>query len=685
MSERGGTAAPAPEAGDWPAPAVVSMELNRMGSFDWDLDGGQMHLDDGALRVFDLRPEEYDGDPQTLGSRVTREEGARLDALISRAIAQDRPAYSAYLRVQLRDGTSRLTHTQGVILRDDGGRAHRVVGMVRDATLELNYSAQQFALDQERRRQTGVVQQTTAALANATTVHDVIGVLGDEEGLARLGAVNMVLGLVDAGRIQIITMGEGTEVQLADFTRVDEPGLPLSEVVRTGRPRLVLSRAEFAAAYPRLYPYVESLRIDCAAYLPLIAEDRVIGALGLSYRDKSAFSPEERNLLVSLSSGIGQSLQRAKLHDREHGLAEDLQQAMLPRSIPEVPGAEVAVRYRAAHEGQGIGGDWYDVIALPGGRVGVVIGDVQGHDTQAAAVMGQLRIVLRAYAGEGHAPATVMARASEFLRELETERFATCTYAEIDLSSGALQLVRAGHIDPLVRHADGGCRVLPVPGGLPLGLSATFGPLDYPVTTMVLDPGDALLMYTDGLVEAPGTDLDQGMAQLAELVRTGPRDIDELSDRLCDVVDERQVEDDMALVMLRRTAGDTAQPGSRLRQYIPPSDPDALSAARHMIRSAVRSWGAGERADEIELVSDELITNALLHTDGPAIVTIRPLSTPERRLRVEVEDRSSALPHRREPGEAGVSGRGLLLVDRLADVWGVEPRGNDKCVWAEFG
>lgn len=685
MSDRGGTATPAPEAGDWPAHADLSMELNHMGSFDWDLDAGQMYLDDGALRVFDLRPEEYNGDPRTLAGRVTEEEGARLEAMVSGAIAEGRPAYGAYLQVRLRDGTTRWTHTQGTILRDDDGTAHRIIGMVRDATLELNYSAQQLALDRERRRQTSVVELTTALLADARTVPDVIDVLGGAEGLARLGAVNMVLGLVEAGRLSIAARGEGVDAPLTQHSRVDDPGLPLSEVVRTGQPRLVLSRAEFAAAYPRLYPYAEVMGIDSAAYLPLIAEGRVIGALGLSYRGKTAFSPEERNLLVALSSGIGQSLQRAKLHDREHDLAEDLQQAMLPRSIPEVPGAEIAVRYRAAHEGQDIGGDWYDVISLPGGRVGVVIGDVQGHDTQAAAVMGQLRIVLRAYAGEGHAPGTVMARASEFLHELDTERFATCTYAEIDLASGALRLVRAGHIDPLVRHADGRCRWLPVPGGLPLGLSAAFGPLDYPVTTLALDPGDALLMCTDGLVEVPGADLDDGLAQLAELVGTGPRDIGELSDRLCDVVDERDIEDDMALVMLRRTAGGTAEPGGRLRQFIPPSDPDALSAARHMIRSAVRSWGAGERADEIELVSDELITNALLHTDGPAAVTIRPLSGPGRRLRVEVEDRSSALPHRREPGEAGVSGRGLLLVDQLADLWGVEPRGNDKCVWAEFG
>src|SRR5205823_4787550 len=113
-------------------------------------------------------------------------------------------------------------------------------------------------------------------------------------------------------------------------------------------------------------------------------------------------------------------------------------------------------------------------------------------------------------------------------------------------------------------------------------------------------------------------------------------------------------------------------------------DPDALSAARHMIRAAVRAWGARERSEEIELVADELITNALLHTDGEAIVNIRMPHSAMRRLRLEVEDHSSSLPRRREPGEAGVSGRGLLLVDRLADVWGVEPRGTGKCVWCEF-
>ncbi len=155
--------------------------------------------------------------------------------------------------------------------------------------------------------------------------------------------------------------------------------------------------------------------------------------------------------------------------------------------------------------------------------MGAVIGDVQGHDTHAAAVMGQLRIVLRAYAAEGHTPAAVMARASVFLHELDTDRFATCLYAEADLATGVVQVVRAGHIDPLVRGTDGTCRRIPVEGGLPLGLSAEFASLDYPVATLELDPGCTLLLCTDGLVEQPGADLDDGLRALTDLVAVGPR------------------------------------------------------------------------------------------------------------------------------------------------------------------
>ncbi|MGA5214576.1 SpoIIE family protein phosphatase [Streptomyces cinereoruber] len=656
----------------------------RMGGFDWDLLTGTMQMDDAALTVFDLDREEYDGRPESLGSRVLPDEGSRLDALVAQALKDGSDQYGAYFRIRRRDGRHQWTHTQGIVHRDATGRPVRIIGVLRDATHELTESAARLGLDEGRRKRAGVVEGTTAALAHARTVKDVIDLLDDSHALEHFGAASLVMGLLEAGRIHLVAEGpEGAFVPGTRFTRVDEP-YPMSEVIRTLRPRFIDSPRDFSDSYPVLWPHISGLGVTAAAYLPLIAQARPIGALGLLYSDRTGFSEDERTLLVALSSSIAQSLQRAMLYEQEHDLAEGLQQAMLPRRIPEVPGARTAVRYRSARLGRDIGGDWYDVIALPGGRVGAVIGDVQGHDTHAAAVMGQLRIVLRAYAAEGHTPATVMARASVFLHELDTERFATCTYAEVDLRTGVVQLVRAGHVDPLIRESDGRCRRLPVEGGLPLGLSAEFGRLDYPVTTLELDPGQTLLLYTDGLVEKPGADLDEGLQWLSSLVRRGPDDLQELADHLCDVVAERGGEDDVAILLLRRH-GTYAAPGAgRFQQHVAQSDPEALRSARHMIRAAVRAWGAGERADEIELVADELMTNALMHTDGGAIVTLRVLPGPTRRLRVEVEDRSSALPRRREAGEAGVSGRGLLLVDQLSDAWGVESRGGGKCVWCEF-
>ncbi|MFE2051878.1 SpoIIE family protein phosphatase [Streptomyces sp. NPDC059459] len=689
MVDRGASASSLPD--DWPAHPDPILALNRMGSFDWDLDTGLFHMDAQAHEVFDLRPDEYDGRPESLAVRVPAAEGSRLDAIVARAMKDGSENYGTYFRLRTRDGTLRWTRTQGYIRRDGTGRPRRIIGIVRDATQEvgdIEARREQAAQDEARRRLTNVVQLATAALAHARTVDDVIEVLRDTHGLTRLGATSLVMGLVEAGRIRLVADGpDNSFVPGTRLTGIDEP-YPMSEAVRTLSPRFIESPEEFAERYPLLWQHITHLDITAAAYLPLIAQARPIGAIGLLYSDRRGFSPEDRNVLVALGSGIAQSLQRAMLYEQEMDLAEGLQQAMLPRTIPSVPGCDIAVRYRAATIGgafgRDIGGDWYDLIPLPGGRVGAVIGDVQGHDTHAAAVMGQLRIVLRAYAAEGHPPATVMARASVFLHELDTDRFATCLYAEADLATGVVQMVRAGHLDPLLRAGDGSCRRVPVEGGLPLGLSAEFGRLVYPVSTVELDPGHTLLLCTDGLVEEPGADVDEGIEALTALVASGPQEVGDLADRLIDVAEERRGDDDVALLLLRRHGLGTPRTFGRIRQHVSPGDPEALIEARHMIRAAVGAWGAGPQSDEIELVADELVTNALMHTEGSAIVTLRLLTGTDRRLRVEVEDSSSALPRRRDAGDSGVSGRGLLLVDTLADHWGVEARGRGKCVWSEF-
>ncbi|WP_377267386.1 SpoIIE family protein phosphatase [Peterkaempfera sp. SMS 1(5)a] len=677
-------AGPGPPA-PWPVGPDTSLALNRMGSFDWDLDSGLLHMDEPALRVYDMPPEEYDGNPMVLAVRMPAEDRTSLDNRVTEALKGGASTYGFYFRVVHRDGTSRWAHTQGHIHRDPGGRPRRVIGIIRDATEELEQAAERLAWERERDRQTGVVEGTAAALAHAITVQDVTAVLSDPDGLGRLGAASLVLGIIEGGRVRVLAEGTpGSNVPDLEWTRVEDD-YPISEVIRTMAPIYMTSAGEFEHRYPELWPYIRPLDVTSAAYLPLVAQARPIGALGLLYRHKDAFTPEERNLLLALSSGIAQSLQRAMLFDQEHDLAKDLQTAMLPRSLPQVPGVVVAARYRAASASRDIGGDWYDAVPLPGGRVGVMVGDVQGHDTPAAAVMGQLRIALRAYAAEGHSPATVMARASVFLCELDTDRFATCVYADVDTTTGAVRLVRAGHLAPMLRRADGQCHPLCGPVGLPLGLSAQFGELEYPVTTMELAPGETLLLCSDGLVERPGSDLDEGVEALARAVYEGPRELEKLADRLTEVMCvQTGGEDDVALLLLTREEGASPEPTRFLHQYVAPADPQALISARHQIREAVTAWGLPERTDEVELVVDELVTNALRHTDGGALLSLRLMADPRPRLRIEVQDRSSALPRRREPDYESTSGRGMLLVDRLADVWGVDARGTGKCVWSEF-
>jgi serine phosphatase RsbU (regulator of sigma subunit)/anti-sigma regulatory factor (Ser/Thr protein kinase) len=686
MGERRDWPAAAPALGDWPAPATAHLALTGIGGFDWDLRHDRIHFDPQALRVLGLRPGEFDyADPASLLSRLPATEAARIDSAVCQALKEGHSSWGVHFRLPRPDGSTGWTHARGQVLRDGDGRPSRVIGVVSDATDTLAQAAELLREgDEDRFEQSDLVMEVTATLSRAVTVRDVTTALTDNRRMIRLGIASLFLGLVEGDRVHVVAEGqESSFVPELQYTRIDDD-FPMSEVVRTLEPRFVTSPEEFARRYPPLWPHIEPLDATAAAYLPLIAQSRPIGAIGFLYRHKHSFSAQERNLLIALSGSIAQSLQRAMLFDQEHDIAQGLQTAMLPRRIPEIPGARVAVRYRAARLARDIGGDWYDVVPLPGGRVATVIGDVQGHDTHATAVMGQLRIALRAYAAEGHPPATVMARASAFLYELDTDRFATCLYAEIDPASGVTGIVRAGHIEPLVRKADGTCRTLSSEGGLPLGLSAQFDHQDYRVTTTEIGPGETLLMFTDGLVERPGGDLDDGLGRLAQALSKGPGDVQELADHISETMHDQDIDDDMALLLLQRDSDTAPDQVRRLHQHVGPGDPQALTAARAMVRRAAETWGMPERAEEAELAAGELVTNALVHTDAGAVLSLRLLTAPVRRMRVEVYDLAPDWPRRRIPGYTDTSGRGLLLVDRLADAWGVEPHGAGKSVWCEF-
>ncbi|WP_030757747.1 SpoIIE family protein phosphatase [Streptomyces griseus] len=663
------------------------LAMNRTGSFDWDLDTGTIDVDATGLLVFGVSPDGFDGRPVTLVERLEPAERMRLDRVVRAAVSGGDTSYSTHFPIPQDDGTPHWTHVLARILRDGDGRAHRIVGAVRDTTAEVSHAAFVQQLEKRREVQTSIVQRTTHALSRAVTVDDVTAALTGPGGLARLGADGLALGLVENGSLNVIALS-GDRLEVLDGLRARrlDRGLPLAEAVLSGRPRFVSSFAALGRDFPELAPYLERLPFRAACYLPLVAQARSLGGMALFYRGRTAFTADERNLALGLAAIVAQSLQRAILFDEERELATGLQETMLPRRIPEITGGEIAVRYHAAWSGRQVGGDWYDVIALPRGRVGIVVGDVQGHDTHAAAIMGQLRIALRAYAGEGHAPSTVLARASRFLAELDTNRFATCTYAQVDLASGTVRAVRAGHLGPLIRHTDGRVGQPKLRGGMPLGLATVFGEEEFPETRLDLVPGETLVLCTDGLVEQPGTDIEAGLAALSEAVGSGPPQAEAMADHLSERLWERWGSgDDVALLVLRRSPDPGTPRAPRIHQYIHQADPQGLSDARAAVGQALRDWGMPELSDDAELLTGELLVNVLLHTEGGAVLTLEVLPEPVRRVRLSVQDRSSAWPRRRTPGEAATSGRGLLLMDALASRWGVEPRGEGKAVWCEIG
>ncbi|MGQ4513310.1 SpoIIE family protein phosphatase [Streptomyces sp. DW26H14] len=525
----------------------------RMGTFDWDFRAGRLDLDRSALAVLGLRAEHYDGRALSVARLVPPEEAARLRARARLVLRQGVDGFGAYYRTRGEDGVLRTLHAQAQIRYDSGGRAIRIVGVVREADSPGRGVG-------EAAGRSDLTEQLASLMAQTVTVDDVSAALNDREVLGSLGALGLILGMVEGGRMHLIALPDlGVSLPSMERPRLDEP-LPMAEVVTTHRPRFLRSPKEFRRDYPTLWPGVEPFPLGAAAYLPLIADDRTIGVLGVLFPEPHSFHDAERNLLLTLAGGVARGLEGAMLHGQEHDIAQNLQQAMLPRVIPTVPGASIAVRYRSARLGRNVGGDWYDVIPMADGTVGLTIGDVQGHDTDAAVVMGQLRMVLSAYVAEGHPPATALARTSAFLRELDTDRFATCTYVHADLVTGRLRIVRAGHLDALVRRRDGTCEWIASGGGLPLGLSAEFagsGAIDYPVTRALLGPGETMLLCTDGLVELPGTDLGTRMRSLSDAVAAGPEEVEALAGHLLRKAARLNGGDDMALLLLRRD--DTAR------------------------------------------------------------------------------------------------------------------------------
>ncbi|MFD9317646.1 SpoIIE family protein phosphatase [Streptomyces sp. NPDC060053] len=364
-----------------------------------------------------------------------------------------------------------------------------------------------------------------ATLTEAVGVRDVVDKVAEQLPSAT-GARALALMTAEDGRLRIIGYRGYPADLMQRFDAVPlTSGTPAVHTLTTGVPGFFATFADLRRAYP---PAVLQDGMAAWAFLPLITSGRPVGSLVLAFDRPRPFGPEERAVLTATAGLIAQALDRARLYDTQHRLVHNLQAALLPHTLPRIPGLDVAARYLPATRGMDIGGDFYDLIRLDTATAAATIGDVQGHNVNAAALMGQVRTAVHANAGAP--PDEVLARTNRLLTDLDPGLFTSCLYVHLDLTSHLARLATAGHPPPLLRHPDGRTEVLHVPPGLLLGIDPD---ARYTSTEIPLPPGSVLALYTDGMVEAPGIDIDDAVDALArELGRTGPGTMDALADAL---------------------------------------------------------------------------------------------------------------------------------------------------------
>ncbi|MFB8772222.1 SpoIIE family protein phosphatase [Streptomyces broussonetiae] len=697
-----------------PLPAVGQvLAALATGLWHWDTASGQVTVDAEAARLLGLP-----ADPTTLTEAQVRARLHPVDwneitGVVQLAVAE---GTLAEVRIRIMDDQGRVirvVRSRSKPTFDTEKRAYELIGTLQEVTEPApgTPAGRSAVTGDWRRSREAFLLDAGRALAEARSTEEVLRVAAglsmpgfSPDGLAVFG--------VDGERLTIIGHHGQQDGDEGPFSQMPvDTDYPAAEVVRTGRAVYLSTPEQYKSRYPLTWPLAQHFGRRSWAFLPLIVAGRTMGAWMAAFSYPVAFTPDERSVLTTVARMLAQALSRAGAAESERELTDGLQRSMLPTLIPRIPGMSVAARYIPTGGGLQVGGDWYDMIPLPSGRFALVIGDVQGHDVRAAGLMGQLRTALRAYASEGHRPDAVLSRASRFLHgisaaadedDFTAPRFATCLYVEVDPATGTLDLARAGHPDPAIRMADGTVLKRPTAGGLPLGIDPD---ADYPTTRILLEPGETLLICTDGLIETGGHDLDTGWLRIRTTLEEHKGDLEELADALVRTVhgpssyyttgplaDRR--EDDIALLLLCREGEDCGCGGTvavpprvrRTMMTVAQAEPERIAVARQQLRELLHDWASPDQVDSAVLLLSETLTNVLVHTDTDALVTAEVQGDAVgRRLRVEVTDASDDLPHKRRPGELASSGRGLLMIELLADDWGVDPRGEGKSTWFELG
>ncbi|GAA2480740.1 SpoIIE family protein phosphatase [Streptomyces gobitricini] len=453
-----------------------------------------------------------------------------------------------------------------------------------------------------------------------------------------------------------------------------------AEALRTGRPTTM--------------PGAEGSLVQSTLVVPMVAHDTVVGLVQFSRtKGSEPFGERDGALAAELAARAAVCIDNARLYRREHERALILQRSLLPPGDPEAAGLDIACRYLPGNTATEVGGDWFDVIQLPGHRTALVVGDVMGRGLRAAVAMGELRTAVRTLAQLDLEPAEVLSHLDEIARglgtptgggqasrvadtargpELSEVYLATCVYAVYDSVTRRCTFANAGHLPPVVVEPGEAALLLDVPPGMPLGV----GGEPFEEVEVELPEGALLALYTDGLVESRDHPLDEGMQAFRSALTDPIRPLEDVCDHVLNTLDTRHGEDDIALLMARIQGLPTEAVGDwRL-----PREPRSVGRARELARAQLTAWDLEPLVDTVELLVSELVTNALRYGEGE--IRLRLLR--DRTLVCEVWDAGLVQPRRRRARDTDEGGRGLQLVGLLSAGWGSRRTPRGKTVWFEL-
>ncbi|MEV6027834.1 SpoIIE family protein phosphatase [Streptomyces sp. NPDC052036] len=666
--------------------ALSSQDRITIALHDTDLATVQTNATRGAL----------DGRPVQPGTRLSgvlcAEDAEDLEAVLRQVLQTGVPAVRRNQQVRWRQDPAR-PHTLSVSafrLEDGKGRPTGVAALYIDSADELRTRRH---LDLARE----VAERVGASLDVVRTAQDLADVIAPAFG--DLAVVVLAHSVFEGDEPSRQVGGGDLHLRTAALAPADavwpagirHGGLvpPLSDhpLLRSSQhgKTVVYGREDFVALFggPQPAQYVLPEDAHTVMVAPLYARGLTLGDIVVWRTGRSdPFTEDEADLMKQIASRGALAIDNARRYTREHRAAVALQERLLPPATTDTAAAETAGVYLPAGGGADISGDWYDAIALPSLRLALVAGDVVGHGMPASATMGRLRAAIQTLADLEMEPDELLTRIADLVQRLAAEAppgghdsiGATCLYAVYDPVTQRCTMASAGHPPPVLVRPGGSAEPVGISPGPPLSVSG----MPYETTTIDLEPGSILALYTDGLIERGDRDIDQGLRCLTDALAASCRPgraLDETGRALLAGLVDQMPRDDATLLLARTRA----VPAKNTAHWEIPANLAAVCEAREWAARQLTLWGLNDLLFTTELIVSELVTNAIRYGRPPAELRLIRHNV----LVCEVTDSSSTQPRLRRARTTDEGGRGLFLVAQLGTRWGCRHGQNRKTIWSE--